>query len=327
MEKREKGFTLIELLAVIVILAVVALIATTSIIQIIDRAEKGALEDSAYGIIEAGSVFYIDHILPETGKENNERYNFEVIENKFVNVKNKEEKLAFKGSMPKSGKLQINANGDTAIAICNRKYCACKSITETKVVVQKTGCEIDEETGEIGTKKDTTPIGTVISYMGSTTPPDGYLSCDGTTYKISDYPKLAEQIKEGFGSYNYYGGNGTTTFAVPDLRGEFLRGAGTNNHKSSTGALEGSGSSVGKHQSATIHDRVGVYVNGADFWVGGYGPASSTSALNNADSLFGKSTGFYLGKSSSNTSAVYVNQPTQGTSRPTNTSVLYCIKY
>lgn len=52
----KKGFTLMELLAVIVILAVVALIATTSIIQIIDRAEKGALEDSAYGIIEAGNL-------------------------------------------------------------------------------------------------------------------------------------------------------------------------------------------------------------------------------------------------------------------------------
>ncbi len=119
--------------------------------------------------------------------------------------------------MPKSGKLQIHANGDTAIAICNNKYCACKSIAETRVTVQKEDCEIDEDTGEIGKKKDTTPVGIVVSYMGNN-PPEGYLSCDGATYNISEYPKLAEQIKTEFGSYNHFGGNGTSTFAVPDLK-------------------------------------------------------------------------------------------------------------
>ena len=322
MRKRKNGFTLIELLAVIVILAVIALIATASIISIINRAEKGALEDSAYGIIEAGNVFYIDYVLPGGSEESYEKINFEIIGGKFVNVKNKEEALAFKGSMPKTGKLQINANGDTAIAICSNKYCACKSITESKVIVQKQGCEIDEETGEIGTKKDATPTGTVISFMGNNAP-DGYLICDGTTYNISEYPKLAELLKTEFGSYNYFGGDGTSTFAVPDLRGEFLRGTGINSHTN-----QGSGADVGKHQDATIHDRVGVHQNGSsDFWVGGYGPAGDTHALRNADSLFGKSTGFYFGKYSSNTSSQYVNQPTQGTSRPTNTAVLYCIKY
>ncbi len=81
---------------------------------------------------------------------------FEVINKKFVSVKNKGEALAFKGAMPKTGKLQINANGDTAIAICNNKYCACKSVSEIKATVQKQGCENDEETGEIGLKKDAT---------------------------------------------------------------------------------------------------------------------------------------------------------------------------
>ena len=59
MKEKGNGFTLIELLAVIVILAVIALIATASIISIINRAEKGALEDSAYGIIEAGNLVCI----------------------------------------------------------------------------------------------------------------------------------------------------------------------------------------------------------------------------------------------------------------------------
>lgn len=315
----KKGFTLIELLAVIVILAVIALIATASIIQIIDRAEKGALEDSAYGIIEAGKVFYIDHILPGTNQENGERFNFEVIEKKFVNVKNKEEKLEFKGSMPKSGKLQIHANGDTAIAICNNKYCACKSIAETRVTVQKEDCEIDEDTGEIGKKKDTTPVGIVVSYMGNN-PPEGYLSCDGATYNISEYPKLAEQIKTEFGSYNHFGGNGTSTFAVPDLKGEFLRGTGTNSHSSS-----GNGSAVGVHQGATEQP----YIQGSNNDIGvRYANTNASRELwneyKNVDSV--NKVAATLKFSSSFTQTVSMTTSTYS-SRPTNTSVLYCIKY
>ncbi len=319
MERRKTGFTLIELLAVIVILAVIALIATASIISIINRAEKGALEDSAYGIIEAGNVFYIDHVLPGGSEESSERINFEIIGGKFVNVKNKEEALAFKGSMPKTGKLQINANGDTAIAICSNKYCACKTVSETRVTVQKEDCEIDEETGEIGTKKDTTPVGTVISYMVSTTPPDGYLTCDGTIYNISEYPKLAEKIKEGLGSYNYYGGNGTTTFAVPDLRGEFLRGTGTNGHADS-----GNGAAVGIHQNATYLPYIYYYDSGSSVYAVATSNANKTNQTHTWDTVIsntGRFRDINTGNSNSRQNTV------GGTTRPTNTSVLYCIKY
>lgn len=51
--------------------------------------------------------------------------------------------------------------------------------------------------------------------MGATKPPEGYLSCDGLTYKISEYSKLAEQIKEGFGTYDYYGGMGQQLLLYP----------------------------------------------------------------------------------------------------------------
>ncbi len=322
MKKRKNGFTLIELLAVIVILAVIALIATASIISIINRAEKGALEDSAYGIIEAGNVFYIDHVLPESSAESYEKINFEIVGGKFVNVKNKEEALAFKGSMPKIGKLQINANGDTSIAICSSKYCACKSITESKVIVQKQGCEIDEETGEIGTKKDTTPVGTVISYMGSVTPPDGYLSCDGTIYNISEYPTLAEQFKDGFGKYNYYGGDGITTFAVPDLRGEFLRGTGTNSHSSS-----GSGSAIGIHQSATFVPSIGFQVDQNNKYFQAESDIGNTNRPYNYD--FAKTSATTTSPTISVSAGTFSasNRTVGGTTRPTNTSVLYCIKY
>ena len=50
---KKKGFTLIELLAVIVILAIIALIATPTILNVIEKARKGATEQSALGYIDA----------------------------------------------------------------------------------------------------------------------------------------------------------------------------------------------------------------------------------------------------------------------------------
>ena len=50
---KRKGFTLIELLAVIVILAIIALISTPTILGVIEKARKGASEQSALGYIDA----------------------------------------------------------------------------------------------------------------------------------------------------------------------------------------------------------------------------------------------------------------------------------
>lgn len=60
------------------------------------------------------------------------------------------------------------------------------------------------------------PVGHIISFMGNNAP-DHYLACDGTLYNISDYPYLVQHFIDQFGSVNHFGGDGTTTFAVPAL--------------------------------------------------------------------------------------------------------------
>ena len=145
------------------------------------------------------------------------------------------------------------------------------------------------------------PVGEIIAYMG-TIVPEYFLQCDGTVYNISDYPYLAEQIKTNFGSYNKFGGNGTTTFAVPDLRGEFLRGTGTNSH-----ANQGNGPSAGTHQDATG-------IRHAVDW----GWAIYTE---NIDSTYNEqSVAVYSNKSTNATGSYF-------TTRPTNTGVMYAIRY
>lgn len=166
-----------------------------------------------------------------------------------------------------------------------------------------------------------TPVGEIINYMG-TIVPDHYLECDGKAYKISDYPILAEHIKTNFGSYNYFGGDGTTTFAVPDLRGEFLRGSGTNSHSN-----QGNGANVGTHQDATRQPEIGIYPAESSSWVG-----TSTSAISMVyDKDYNGNTSTSKVQTVIGQSGAYstsnIDYSEFYTSRPTNTSVMYAIRY
>lgn len=158
------------------------------------------------------------------------------------------------------------------------------------------------------------PVGHIISHMG-TVAPKHYLICDGATYNIEEYPYLAEHILTNFGKYNYFGGDGTTTFAVPDLRGEFLRGTGTAARKT------GSGASVGMHQNPTY--LVSIHAsNTPDLNF----PSSST-VPQNIDMSIGTPNGSKRGYSAKGGTYADSSTPNYITARPTNTSVLYCIKY
>nr|WP_024835401.1 phage tail protein [Clostridium sp. 12(A)] len=160
-----------------------------------------------------------------------------------------------------------------------------------------------------------TPVGSILPQMGKTSPKH-YLTCDGQSYNITDYPYLSQHIKDQFGTFNFFGGDGTNTFAVPDLRDEFLRGY----HGDKTEPLSGE---IGIHQSGTQHINFLVDGNSRIYMDGEYGKYLSTQ---NPDNLI-KST---VVRGWSNNGSVS-NWAGGGnklyTSRPTNTAVLYCIKY
>ena len=81
------------------------------------------------------------------------------------------------------------------------------------------------------------PAGVIWLWSGKTAP-EGWALCDGTAYQIADYPALADFFEQQFGSKNFYGGDGTTTFAVPDLRGHFPLGVSDTHEQGSTGGSE-----------------------------------------------------------------------------------------
>lgn len=58
-----------------------------------------------------------------------------------------------------------------------------------------------------------------IDYTARTTAPAGWMACDGRTLSRSVYASLFAAIGTTYGA-----GDGSTTFNIPDLRGEFIRG-------------------------------------------------------------------------------------------------------
>ena len=150
------------------------------------------------------------------------------------------------------------------------------------------------------------PLGTINAYGGATAP-DGWLLCQGQAVSRTDYANLFAVIGTSFGS-----GDGSTTFNVPDLRGEFLRGAGTNSHTN-----QGNGGAVGEHQDATVHMHNYNVENSATNWM------SPNTNVRNID------TSVYNTMYNNVSAQAQVQSATvdgaRYTARPTNTSVNFII--
>lgn len=69
--------------------------------------------------------------------------------------------------------------------------------------------------------QDYSPVGTVISFAG-TTAPSKYLICDGSAVSRKDYSELYAVIGTKYGT-----GNGSTTFNLPNLVNKFIEGTNT----------------------------------------------------------------------------------------------------
>lgn len=172
------------------------------------------------------------------------------------------------------------------------------------------------------------PLGTLISYYGETAP-RFFLACDGATYNKADYPELAEHLLSLTNHSQYEVDGDDTKFKVPDLRGEFVRGTGTNSHTN-----QGSGLAVGTHQDATEHAFIGVNTtNSKTIWTN----SNKTSPNNSSGIVVLKVDTTISGETTTNGLSLANNTfatewsggtgNTNYTARPTNTSVLFCIAY
>jgi microcystin-dependent protein len=174
------------------------------------------------------------------------------------------------------------------------------------------------------------PSGTIMAFGGSKDKiPAGFVACDGTEYQNSQLPGL-------FAAIGYsWGGNGSSTFRVPDLRGQFLRGQNDN-----SGVDPDAGGRYAKNGGKS-GDNVGSF-QGDQFRSHNHGGSTSTDG-NHSHSVprydgWAEASGTYWGDIVTKNGSGSVNSSTNGNhshtissnggseTRPTNASVYYIIK-
>ncbi|MBI1408110.1 MAG: hypothetical protein GC145_18515 [Caulobacter sp.] len=133
--------------------------------------------------------------------------------------------------------------------------------------------------------------GNVAMHAGSTAP-DGWLECDGAAVSRADYSVLFAVIGTTYG-----GGDGSTTFNLPDMRGEFARGWD-----------HGRGVDTGRALGSTQAQAIQAHTHGLPNLNTGSGPNNS---INN----------------SGGAGAAQVTGSTGGTeTRPRNVALMYIIQ-
>lgn len=144
---------------------------------------------------------------------------------------------------------------------------------------------------------DLTPAG-IIKYFANSTAPVGYLKANGAAVSRTTYGSLFTAIGTLYGA-----GDGSTTFNLPDLRGEFPRGF-------DDGRGVDSGRAIGTTQAEDFKS---------------HSHSQTTSGVNNYNAgygLVGGGSTWYTGPNPFNSGS------TGGTeTRPRNIALLACIKY
>lgn len=114
-----------------------------------------------------------------------------------------------------SSSLTFQTSGGTNYRLCIHN----SSISSAAYTLKSANYRIGKQVLTVGQLRG--PVGSVI-YTGSAVAAPGYLAAHGTAVSRTEYAKLFAVIGTTFGV-----GDGSTTFNLPDLRGIFARGAGS----------------------------------------------------------------------------------------------------
>lgn len=155
------------------------------------------------------------------------------------------------------------------------------------------------------------PPGAVMSFAMSAAP-IGWLACDGSAVSRTEYAGLFAAVGTIYGV-----GNNSTTFNIPNLQGQFVRGLTTNQSTASRDPLSAT-RVLGNVQGDAIRNITGNLGSTVE-WVNGSG------AFRSVFERPGLAAGGYgLWDKDFDASRVV---PTAPENRPVNIALLYCIKY
>ena len=127
----KKGFTLVELLAVIIIIGIIALITVPIVLSVIGSSKQKALQNSAYGLIESGKIYYSNSLLKPDVYQ---------IPKTFIGPDYDD--LQFNGKKYE-GKLIVENDKKIAVAVYDEGWCAYKLKADSYVNLEEVGTSSD----------------------------------------------------------------------------------------------------------------------------------------------------------------------------------------
>jgi microcystin-dependent protein len=151
------------------------------------------------------------------------------------------------------------------------------------------------------------PVGTIVSYGGRNIP-NGWLLCDGNMISRIQYNNLFLAIDSVWGN-----GDGFSTFHLPDLRGQFLRGV-----SASSNIDPDTSNRISKYNGGNIGNKVGSFQNDE---LKSHNHTSSSSPYANGSS------GVQGPLASGNGTAPPTGYTGGNETRPKNAYVYYIVKY
>lgn len=187
--------------------------------------------------------------------------------------------------------------------------------TSTKSSIQ---AAINELVTSISTINTTlVPVGHVITVAMSTAP-TGYLKCNGAAISRATYSALFSAIGTTYGA-----GDGSSTFNVPDLRGEFVRGwddgRGIDNARN-FGTAQAEATKAHTHTGTTASEGAHAHTFQLHDGAGSYGYPAPDMYSPNPTTVSTSTAGAHT--------HTFTTDSTGGTeTRPRNVALLYCIKY
>ena len=223
----------------------------------------------------------------------------------------------FVAGVTNTGPLTLAVNGGSPLSVVKDIVSGSTLLVGGEVVAGNVvGVTYVSTTGNLHliTNNTSTPAGQIATY-GSASCPTGWLAANGSTVSATSYSSLFGAI----GTAWNVGGEASGTFRLPDLRGMFVRGTGTNATGSSTGA---SGPAVGAYAADTYLN----HTHTTDPHTHTY-----TAVTTSSQATGGSGSNYYNAAASTTTGSttVTVNTSTTGgtETKPKNYGVLYCIKY
>lgn len=197
---------------------------------------------------------------------------------------------------------------------CHVNHCQSSCLPEHVTYnINNLHCCCCGDKGDNGISSSCVPIGTIIAYPAATIPSD-YLKCNGAEIERAAYAALFEIIGETYGK-----GDGETTFNLPDLRGEFIRGLDDGRNVDNARML-------GSAQGDAIRNITGNIEVGANVVI----PSSPNLPLGVFDLASDDNAcqGTVVGTGSGDTIVFNASRvvPTANENRPRNVAMIYCIK-